>query len=70
MRMSCVDLRGPRARRRAMRQAMRIAGPMETHSLRIPAQLWDLVEKQAADERMTVSEYTRRALALSVSERA
>ncbi len=53
-----------------MRQVMRIAGPMETHSLRIPAQLWDMVEKQAADERMTVSEYTRRALALSVSERA
>ena len=35
---------------------------METHSVRVPAGLWELVEKAAAARDMTVSEYARQAL--------
>ena len=41
-------------------------GPMETHSVRVPAGLWELVEKAAADRDMTVSEYARQALSRSL----
>src|SRR5690625_4524969 len=33
--------------------------PMETHSLRVPTQLWELLEQQAQQHDMSVSEYTR-----------
>lgn len=37
--------------------------PMETHSLRVPAQLWELLEQQAQQHNMSVSEYTRQTIA-------
>jgi len=36
--------------------------PMETHSLRVPTQLWELLEQQAQQHDMSVSEYTRQTL--------
>lgn len=36
--------------------------PMETHSLRIPSQLWELLEQQAQQHDMGVSEYTRQTI--------
>jgi len=36
--------------------------PMETHSLRVPTQLWELLEQQAQQHDMSISEYTRQTL--------
>ncbi|MCL3777560.1 MULTISPECIES: hypothetical protein [unclassified Actinomyces] len=44
----------------------RASGPMETHSLRVPAGLWELVERAARAKGMTVSEYARQALSQSL----
>lgn len=40
--------------------------PMETHSIRVPAPLWALLEQQAAERHMTTSEFTRQALTESL----
>ena len=40
--------------------------PMETHSIRVPARLWTLLEKQAEAHNMTTSEFTRYALTQSL----
>lgn len=40
--------------------------PMETHSIRVPARLWELLEQQAAAHNMTTSEFTRQALTQSL----
>lgn len=36
--------------------------PMETHSLRVPSQLWELLEQQAQQHNMSVSEFTRQTI--------
>jgi predicted DNA binding CopG/RHH family protein len=40
--------------------------PMVTRSVRIPSQLWALIEQRAEAEGMTASEYTRKSLAESL----
>ena len=40
--------------------------PMETHSVRVPARLWALLEQQAAEQDMTTSELARQALTRSL----
>lgn len=37
--------------------------PMTTKSLRVPAALWELLERQARERGLTTSEYARQALA-------
>jgi hypothetical protein len=44
--------------------------PMETRSLRAPAALWALIERQAKSHGMTTSEYARQCLAESLLTRA
>lgn len=44
------------------------AEPMETHSVRVPASLWSLIEAQAKKEHLSTSEYTRQALTRSLSK--
>ncbi|KGF19597.1 MULTISPECIES: ribbon-helix-helix protein, CopG family [Micrococcaceae] len=41
--------------------------PMEVHSVRVPAQLWKLVETEAKRRGMSTSEYAREALTRSLS---
>ncbi len=36
--------------------------PMETHTVRLPADLWELVEQAAASKSMTVNEYASEVL--------
>ena len=40
--------------------------PMITRSVRVPTRLWALIEQQAAQQGMTTSEYTRKALTESL----
>ncbi|QIM15814.1 ribbon-helix-helix protein, CopG family [Leucobacter insecticola] len=40
--------------------------PMETHSIRVPARLWALLELRAAEEQLSTSEFARQALAQSL----
>jgi hypothetical protein len=40
--------------------------PMETHSLRVPAKLWELVEEEAHRRKISTSEYARDALSRSL----
>lgn len=40
--------------------------PMETHSVRVPAKLWELIKDEAARRNMSTSEYARAALSHSL----
>ena len=40
--------------------------PMETHSVRAPAMLWELIAEEAKRQNMSTSEYTRLALSRSL----
>lgn len=40
--------------------------PMETHSVRVPAKLWELIAEEAKRQNMSTSEYTRLALSRSL----
>lgn len=40
--------------------------PMETHSVRVPGELWSIVAEAARKQNMSTSEYTRLALLRSL----
>lgn len=42
--------------------------PMETRSLRVPSRLWELLEQQAQQQDMSVSEYARQTLTRGLLE--
>ena len=41
--------------------------PMRSHAIRMPDALWNLIEREAASRHISVSEYTRQALAQSIT---